>query len=398
MYPGDSAGEGSEMSTLERICMIGPSYPFRGGIAHYTTLLYRALRERHDVKFYAFKRQYPLWLYPGRTDRDPSSLAIKEDSVECVLDSLNPFTWWQVAQRIRHDSPDLLIIPWWVTFWTLQFWSVIRLVRRSCATKILFICHNVVAHEARAWDRLCTKLVLRNGDCFIVHSDEDLHNLKEMLPQANARKVFHPTYDVFGRERLSQSEAQKRLGISGRTLLFFGFVRPYKGLEYLLDAMPAIVDNTGARLLVAGEFWRDKQRYVEQICALGIEDHVTLVDRYIANEEVGVYFSAADAVVLPYITATQTGIVQIAYAFGKPAIVTNVGGLPEAVEDGKTGFVVAPEDSQAIARAVLSFYESSQHAEFARNIACRRLQFSWNRIVEVIDNLVMLHPQRDRSK
>jgi len=364
--------------------MIGPSYPFRGGIAHYTTLLYRALRQRYDVRFYAFKRQYPAWLYPGRSDKDPSQSAIREEGIECVLDSLNPLSWWQVARRIRSNSPDLLIIPWWVTFWTPQFWSIIHLVRRSCAPKILFICHNVVAHESRVWDRLCTKLVLRHGNYFIVHSDEDLHNLKQLLPQANVRKVFHPTYEVFDGEPLSQSEAQKRLGISGRTLLFFGFVRPYKGLEYLLDAMPAIVRNTGARLLVAGEFWRDKERYLEQMRRLGIEDHVTLVDKYIPNEDVAVYFSAADLVVLPYVKATQSGIVQIAYALHKPVVVTNVGGLPDVVEDGKTGFLVPPQNAPAIADAVTTFYQSAREPELAANIAQTNQRFSWDAMVEAI--------------
>ncbi|MCL5282297.1 MAG: glycosyltransferase [Planctomycetes bacterium] len=372
----------------QRICMIGPSYPFRGGIAHYTTLLYRALKARYDVKFYSFKRQYPQWLYPGRTDRDPSGFAIAEPGVEPLLDSLNPATWWRTAARIAADRPDLLIVPWWVSYWTPQFWTIVRRVRRVTAARVLFICHNVVQHESRRWDRLCAKAVLRNGDYFLVHSEEDLVNLKRMLPDACVKKVFHPTYEVFNRRRMTKAQAQKQLGVSGRVLLFFGNVRPYKGLKYLLDAMPALARRLDAHLLVAGEFWRDKDQYLRQVRELGIERSVTFVDRYIPNEEVDVYFAAADVVVLPYVTATQSGIVQIAYGFDKPVIVTNVGGLPDVVEHGRTGFVVEGGNAKAVEEAVLSFYESDAKAQMERNIAAKRQEFSWERITEAVGDWV----------
>jgi glycosyltransferase involved in cell wall biosynthesis len=370
-----------------RICLIGPSYPFRGGIAHYTTLLYRALKARYDVKFYSFKRQYPQWLYPGRTDRDPSDFAIAEPGAEPLLDSLNPATWWRTAARIIADRPDLLIVPWWVSYWTPQFWTIVRRVRRATAARVLFICHNVIQHESRRWDRLCAKAVLKNGDYFLVHSEEDLANLKRMLPDAHVKKVFHPTYEVFNRRRVTKAEAQKQLGVSGRVLLFFGNVRPYKGLQHLLDAMPAITERLDVHLLVAGEFWRDKEQYLRQVRELGIEQNVTLVDRYIPNEEVGLYFAAADVVILPYVTATQSGIVQIAYGCDKPVIVTNVGGLPDVVEHGRTGFVVETEDATALADAVLAFYESDTARAMEQAIIEKREQFSWQRMVEAIDGL-----------
>jgi glycosyltransferase involved in cell wall biosynthesis len=364
--------------------MIGPSYPFRGGIAHYTTLLYRALKARHNVKFYSFRRQYPQWLYPGRTDRDPSGFAIAEPGTEPLLDSLNPATWWRTAARIVADRPDLLILPWWVSYWTPQFWTIVRRVRRATAARVLFICHNVVQHESRRWDRLCAKAVLKNGDSFLVHSEEDLANLKRMLPDARVKKVFHPTYEVFNHRRITKAEAQKRLGVSGRVLLFFGNVRPYKGLKYLLDAMPALARRLDANLLVAGEFWHDKDEYLRQVRELGIERNVTFVDRYIPNEEVDLYFGAADVVVLPYVTATQSGIVQIAYGFDKPVIVTNVGGLPDVVEHGTTGFIVERENVHALAEATVSFYEDGCAERFRTEIAARKDKFGWEALVEAI--------------
>ena len=380
------------MSMLERICIIGPSYPFRGGIAHYTTLLYRALKKKYEVTFFAFKRQYPGCLYPGKTDKDPSDFTIKEDGVEYTLDSMNPLSWWKTVRRIKSIHPDLLIIPWWVSFWTPQFWSITTLIRKSKSTKVLFICHNVVQHESKLWDRVCTKLVLKNGDYFIVHSDQDLNNLKKILPEANVKKVFHPTYDIFNLRQLSKSEAQKRLGISGKVLLFFGFVRPYKGLKYLLDAMPIILKKFKVHLLVVGEFWHDKATYREQIQKLGISNSVTIVDKYVPNEEVALYFTAADVVVLPYITATQSGIVQIAYGFDKPVIVTDVGGLPDVVENAKTGFLVEPKNSSAITKAVSSFYESALDAEFKRNIIQKKEEFSWDRMAAAIHSFVEPSP------
>jgi len=376
----------------KEFCIIGPSYPFRGGIPHYTTLLYKNLKKRHSVSFYAFKRQYPKWLFPGKTDRDPSSIAIKDDSIENMLDSINPLTWLKAFQKVKQDDPNVLIFPWWVSFWTPQFWSISTLIRKFTSAKVLFICHNIVQHESKLWDRLCTKLVLKNGDYFIVHSDEDLGNLKNILPEANVKKTFHPTYEVFnfrmGEACLAhtKSEAQRQLGVSGRVMLFFGFVRPYKGLKYLLDAMPIVLERFDVTLLVVGEFWHDKADYLKQIDRLGIKDKVMIVDRYVPNEEVSVYFCAADVLVLPYVTATQSGIVQIAYGFNKPVIVTRVGGLPDVVEHGKTGFLVEPENPQAIAKAVISFYEGEWNDRFVRNISEEREKFSWNRMIEVIDS------------
>lgn len=370
-----------------KICIIGPSYPFRGGISHYTTLLYESLRQFHDTKFYAFKRQYPRWLFPGKTDRDNSNVAIRGEEVENLLDSFNPLSWLEVFFKIKKYNPELLIFPWWVSFWTPQFWLISYLIKKFSKTQILFICHNVVEHEANFVTKLCTKLVLRNGTHFIVHSEEELKKLKNILSDVYIAKVFHPTYAIFQHHRWSKEEAQAELGISGNTILFFGFVRPYKGLKYLIDALPEVLKRIEVTLLVVGEFWRDKDNYLRQIENLGIKDNVKIVDRYIPNEEVGLYFSACDVVVLPYTSVTGSGVVQIAFGLGKPVIASNIGSLPEVIKHGKTGYVVKPQDSQAIANAIIDFYTANREITFTREIKNQRTQFSWDRIVNTIEAL-----------
>lgn len=369
-----------------KICLIGPTYPFRGGISHYTTLLYRHLKKRHEVHFFAFKRQYPEWLFPGATDKDSSSQPIQEDGAKRLLDSLNPLTWGQVFLRIKDIKPELLILPWWVSFWTPQFWTITTLVKIFTQSRILFICHNVIEHESKLFDKLCTKIVLKKGDYFLVHSGEDLENLKKIIPDADIKQSFHPTYEVFRAGTISKKEAQKQLAIEGNTLLFFGFVRPYKGLKYLLEAIPVITKHVDLNLLIVGEFWKGEEEYQQQIEDLGIGKKIRIVNRYVPNEEVGIYFAASDLVVLPYVSATGSGIVQAAYGCHKPVISTNVGCLPEIIDHGKTGYVVPPEDSQAIADAVVAFYQEGREEEFVGNLIKEQEKFSWERMVETIES------------
>jgi glycosyltransferase involved in cell wall biosynthesis len=369
-----------------KICIIGPSYPFRGGISHYTTLLYKNLKRSHDAEFYAFKRQYPNWLFPGETDKDGSSKPIKEEGVENILDSLNPLTWWKVFLRIKKANPDVVIFPWWVSFWTLQFWTIATLAKIFSRTRILFICHNVVEHESKTIDKICTKFVLRKGDYFIVHSGEDLNNLKNIIPEANVKQSFHPTYEVFNSRVITKDKARRELGIDGNTMLFFGFVRPYKGLNYLIEAMPMITKHVDVTLLIVGEFWKGEKEYQEQIENLGVGEKIKIINRYVPNEEVGMYFSASDLVVLPYISATGSGIVQAAFGCNKPVISTNVGCLPEVIDDGRTGLVVNSKDPKAIAEAVVFFYKEWKEEEFVKNIVKAKNNFSWDRMIDTIES------------
>lgn len=370
-----------------RYVLIGPTYPYRGGISHYTTLLYHHLRAAHEVKLYSFKRQYPGFLFPGRTDKDPSRSPLRADC-EYILDPANPLTWLQTFRRVKEDGPDALILQWWVPYWAPAFASTAALVRRFTTTRVMFICHNVFPHERSMVDRALVRLALTQGQFFIVQSEKDLYDLKRLLPQASVRKAAHPSYEALALSgAITAGEAKRQLGLEGNVLLFFGFVREYKGLKYLLKAMPSVLSRIDAHLLVVGEFWDNKAPYLELIEELGIVSAVTIVDRYIPNEELGLYFSAADVVVLPYVDATQSGVTQLAYGFEKPVITTSVGGIPEVVKNGETGLLVPPKDSKALAEAIVHFFAQGLAPHFKQGIQACRKTLSWDRLVTLIEEM-----------
>jgi glycosyltransferase involved in cell wall biosynthesis len=347
------------------------------------------LRAAHEVKLYSFKKQYPAFLFPGRTDKDPSRFPLRADC-EYLLDPSNPLTWLQTFRRIKGDRPDVLILQWWVPYWAPAFASIAGLVRRFTATRVMFICHNVFPHERSAIDRALVRLTLTQGQFFIVQSEKDLNDLKRLMPRAEVRRTAHPIYETLARDRtMTAEEAKKQLGVKGKVLLFFGFVREYKGLRYLLGAMPQVMERVDVHLLVVGEFWDDKSAYLNLIEELGIAPAVTIVDRYIPNEELGLYFSAADVVVLPYVDATQSGVAQLAYGFGKPVITTSVGGIPEVVRDGETGLIVPPQDSEALGKAIVRYFEEDLGARFTLNIRAQVQEgaFSWSRLVRLIEEM-----------
>lgn len=344
-----------------RISVVGPTYPYRGGIAHYTTLLVRHLRQAgHTAPLYSFTRQYPRWLFPGKTDKDPSSTPLRVDC-EYILDPMNPITWLRLVQRVRADNPDLLVLQWWVPYWTPCLATIAHMIRRETRTKIAIICHNVMPHEGGGFfDRRLALTVLRRGDALIVHSEQDRYKLLALLPEAHVFKAQIPSYGelVHQVDEAGASALRRELGLPEGTpiLLFFGFVRPYKGLEYLIQALPLIRAQLPAHLLVVGEFWSSAEFYERYAREFGIEQHITFVNRYVPNEELQPYFDLADVVVLPYVSATQSAVVQLAFGFNKPVITTRVGGLHEVVHDGVNGLIVPPQDEQALAEAVVRFY------------------------------------------
>ena len=370
-----------------KIALLGPTYPYRGGISHYTTLLYRALKKEHRINFFSFLRQYPKWLFPGKTDIDKSKTKIKEEGVERTLNSLNPFTWVKTAFLIKGFNPDLLILPWWSPFWMPHFLTICGILKLLSKTKIVFICHNVTMHEARFFDKACMRAVLGLGNYFIVHSQKEKQDLVALLPAADVRITFHPTYEIFKWKNLKKEEAKKELGVSGKTLLFFGFIREYKGLRYLLEALARVLEELkDITLLIAGEFWQDKAVYLDLIDRLGIRDKVKIFDQYIPNEEVEKYFRAADVVVLPYLSVTGSGVVQVALGLERPVITTNIGSLKRIVLHGKTGYLVEPANADALANSILKFFRENKEEEFTENIRKRREIFSWERLVKIIES------------
>lgn len=372
-----------------KINLIGPSYPFRGGISHYTTLLFKNLKSRHNTKFYSFSRQYPGFLFPGKTDKDLSNISIKDDDTEPILDSLNPFTWIRVAVKTIKDKPDLTIFPWWVIFWVPQFITIITLLRLFSSTKILFICHNVIEHEASFSKKLFSKLVLSTGDFFIVHSTGEKERLADLIGKRKITETFHPTYKEFNAETVSQEIAKDKLGITdSNVILFFGFVREYKGLRYLIEAMPGILKELNVKLLIAGEFWDDKEIYLKLISDNKLSENILIVDEYIANELVPYYFHASDIVILPYTSVTGSGLIQLAYGFNKPVIVSDIGALSQVVIDNKTGFLVEQKNSTDIAKAVISFFKNSDSDKMKDNIIKENERFSWGVLVEKIEDFI----------
>lgn len=375
------------MSRNLRIAVIGLTYPFRGGIAHYTTLLCRNLNEQHEARLFSFSRQYPGLLFPGTTQMDSSDRPIEIDNDPC-LDSLNPFSWYITYRRIRAYKPDLILISWWHPFFAPSCGTVARLARRFAGIPTCYLCHNVIPHE-RSWiDRLLLRYAYRAGAGFITHSQGDLDDLHKLLPGAIARKNPHPAYDEFATtETPHPAVAKAQLGVTDkRVLLFFGFVREYKGLRYLLEAMDELSAAANYHLLLVGEFYDDKSQYAEWLDRLQANNQLTLVDRYVANEEIPLYYAAADLLVVPYVTATQSGVIQIAYGFDTPVVATTVGGLPEVVVDGETGYLVPPQDSKAVAAAIEKYYEADPES-FRVAIERERERYSWDHMVATVESI-----------
>lgn len=370
-----------------KIVLIGPVYPYKGGISHYTSLLCRALREKHEVTMVSYKMQYPKLLFK-KEQRDYSNKSFQIEDTQYWINTANPFNIINTAQRIRKLQPDIVIMQWWHPYFAPCYYLLARFLKHI---PILFTCHNVFPHERFPMDRFLSRLVLRRGSGYIVQSHLDEADLLTVNPQAKYVVTPHPTYNAFKMQNMSREEARKLLDVDGQTpmLLFFGFVREYKGLKYLLDAMKKIKAKVPeAQLWVVGDFGEDKEQYLDKIRTNDIRDQVRLEEGYIPDREVEKYFAAADLVVLPYISATQSGIVQIAYGFEKPVVVTDVGGLPDVVQDYKTGYVVPKENADAIAEAVTDFFQTDMDIPWTEHIRAQAKEFSWETMVERIEALV----------
>ncbi len=373
-----------------RIVVIGPTYPFRGGIAHYTTLLVQHLRLRHSVRFISYLKQYPKWLYPGNTamDPSPSDTALRVDC-DRILTPMSFLSWWRTFRIIKREAPDLLILQWWTPFWSPMLFFLTRMIRRYTKTRILFLCHHIISPDGGVFDWYLLRRILWRGHAFIVMSEEDFALLRRALPWANIKGTTHPPYDVFSRTPLQRSEARAKLGLSDDepVVLFFGFVRRYKGLRHLLKALPAVREQMPVRLLVVGEFWEDARPYHDLVRQLGLNAAVQFYSEYVPNEELAVYFSAADVVVLPYLEATQSGVAQIALGFETPVIATSVGGMPETIEDGRTGLIVPPGDSAALSHAILRYFQDNLGDPLTHNICVSKESASWMPLVHLIEEI-----------
>ena len=369
-----------------RIGLLGPAHPLRGGIAQYLALLAGELAHEHEVHYLSLIRQYPSFLFPGQSQVDPSASPLVVPN-ERVLDPMNPLTWARAARRARELKLDALVYKWWIPFFGPAYAPVLSGARQGGAVTIM-IADNLVPHEKRPFDDVLTKFVTDRTDGYLVMSESVEADVARLLPGRPVRRVPHPVYAQYGAAGRSREEARFRTGLTGDVILFFGFVRRYKGLDVLIEAMPRVRAARDVTLVVAGEFYEPIEPLRARIAALGLGDVVRVLDRYVADEEVGDLVAAADAVVLPYRSATQSGVVLVAYAGGCPVISTADGGLPEVVEEGVTGHLVPPEDPVALADAILSFYARGGRPAYEPAVHAAAKRYSWSAVREGLDDLV----------
>ncbi len=354
-----------------RIAIVGPAYPIRGGNALFVAHLLDALRQDHDVYVVSYSRLYPRLLFPGKTQMNLSHDPVKSTPSRQLVDSINPLSWFRTAAWIASPKrrPDLVVFTWWNPFFGPALGTIARLVRRRTGAGVVFVAENVVSHENRFLDRFLTRFALSAADYFLVLSGVVARRIQSLFPGVPVRQAALPIYDCYHPDEIDRESVRGRLGLTKPTILFFGYVRAYKGLSYLIEAMPAVLKSHDIQLLIVGEFYEDRSRYERLIDALGLRDSVTIVAEHVPDEAVGDYFVASDLVVLPYLSATQSGITQIAYAFGLPVVSTDVGGLPEVVKDGETGYVVKSGSAEALANAIVSFFDGADREALARGVA-----------------------------
>ena len=370
-----------------KIIIIGPAFPYRGGIANFNNSLAVEYKSQGaDVKIYSFSLQYPSFLFPGKTQYEEGE-GPKDIEIIPIVNSINPFNWFKVASRIKKENPDYVIIRYWLPFMAPCLGSIAKLIRKT--TKIFAITDNVIPHEKRIGDSLLTKYFVKSSDAFLTLSSSVLDDLKQFTDTKEKIFIPHPIYDSFG-DILEKSTAKEKLGleINGKYLLFFGFVRKYKGLDIMLEVMAdKRIQDLGVKLIVAGEFYDNKEEYIAQINSLNILDYVILRTDFILEDQVKDYFCASDMITQTYRTATQSGVTQIAYHFEKPMLVTNVGGLAEIVPHNKVGYV-CDIDTKQIADYIVEFYTENKEEEFSDNTKEEKKRFTWKVLVEGIDNLI----------
>jgi glycosyltransferase involved in cell wall biosynthesis len=369
-----------------RLAFVAPAYPYRGGIAHFAGRLAHELQDRSDCLFINFKRLYPEFLFPGATQYE-STPPLHDISSERIIDSISPLSWMTAGRRIRNWNPDAVVFHWWHPFFAPAYRSIAGSVGRS--TKKIAVCHNVSPHEANLVTRSLSRLGLSGMDGFILHSRSEVADLQSLIPDKPHLNLLHPLYDIFPGEEMPKSEARAKLGLDedDRIALYFGLIRPYKGVDVLLKSFQNLLDIPRLKLLIVGEIYSDKEMLLELIGKLP-SDRVRLVDRYIPTKEVAQYFRCADVVVLPYRSATQSGIVPIAYRCERPVIVSRVGGLPDVVDEGKSGFLVEPGDPQDLGSAVRRFFVELNSPDLLDGIKAVSARLSWKEYADKLRHFI----------
>lgn len=371
---------------MAKIFIIGPAYPLRGGLATFDELFCKAFNEQgHDCEIISYSLQYPNFLFPGSTQFDTSGNAPKNIKIHTLINSVNPLSWIKTAKFIKKQKPDFIVFRFWIPFMGPALGSIARMVRKS-GVKVLAITDNVIPHETRLGDVAFAKYFINACDGFVTMSKAVMKDLEKFTSTVHKKYLLHPLYTSFG-EKLNKIDARKVLELPNdkQLVLFFGLIRNYKGLDMLLDAMNELKSNPNINLLIAGEFYEDKQPYLDLIKKYGIENQVILHGKFIANEDVKLYFSAADLVALPYRSATQSGVTQVSFHFEVPTLVTNVGGLGEIIPDKVAGYVVE-SNGKAIAEGIKDYFENNRMASFTEGMKKEKQKYDWKIFVdEVID-------------
>jgi Glycosyltransferase len=373
-----------------KVVIVGPAYPYRGGIAAFTDRLAKEfVDEGADIEVFTFELQYPSLLFPGKTQYSESD-APDAFKIARKVNSINPLNWRKVGRELMEKAPDLVIFAYWMSFFAPGYSKIARIVKRNGHTKCIGLIHNMIPHEKSALDKLFTPGFVEAMDGFVTLSQSVLADVAS-LDKAGKPKccVPHPLYDHYG-EIQDRQKSINELGLDGdfRYLLFFGLVRAYKGLDLLIDAFAdQRLRKYPLKLVIAGEFYDDPKPYLEQIEKRGLKDFVIVNNQFVKDNEVKYYFNAADMVVQPYKSATQSGVTQIAYHFEKPVLVTGVGGLKEIIPDGKVGYVVEP-DPKVIADALVDFYDNDRYEFFVEGVREEKQKYRWSKLTDAVKNLL----------
>lgn len=374
----------TESPKPRKIAIVGSAYPLRGGgIATFNERMAKAFIDNGDeVKIYTFSLQYPSILFPGKTqfsEEDPPDGL----DITVLVNSINPFNWIKVGRYLKKLAPDLVILRYWIPFMAPCLGTIAKIVRKNKKTKVIAITDNVIPHESKPGDKILSSYFIKNVDAFVTMSKSVLKDLNKFDTQKPRKYTPHPLYDNFGKV-IPKELAKEQLGLDKKInyILFFGFIRDYKGLDILLEALSdSKLRELPVKLLIAGEFYAKPEKYLNIIKKNNLEEHLVLRTDFIANTDVHKYFCASDVVVQPYKTATQSGITQVAYHFNKPMITTDVGGLSELIPHEKVGYVVKT-DKRAITDAIYKFYKQNKEKEFSKNAAEEKKKYSWEVFVE----------------
>ena len=378
---------------MSKVVIIGPAHPLRGGLASFNERLAREYQNQgNEVVIYTFSLQYPGFLFPGSTQYS-SEPAPSDLTIRVIINSVNPLNWVATGNELKTYRPDLVVVRYWLPFMGPALGTILRRVKKNRHTKIVCIADNIIPHEKRPGDTPFTKYFLKPVDAFVTMSEKVMHDLRTFTNKP-AKQVMHPLYDNFG-EALSKAEARTHLQLPAdeRIILFFGFIRQYKGLDLLLEAMSILKlqkqQNPSLqipKLLVAGEFYEDRKLYDDLIVKYQLQEQLILRTEFIADSEVKYYLSAADFIIQPYRNATQSGVTPLAYHFEKPMLVTNVGGLPNLVPHGKSGLIAEP-NATSIANGIMALYQVGED-HFLPHLRTEKSKYSWSNLVNAIASLV----------